>query len=570
MAIMIPEKPINVPVGSREDEMFIALTGLSDEYYVFYSFVLISNTEGILRESETDFVIFHPQKGIICLEAKAGHVFCRQGIWYYNDGQRMKHDGPYEQARMNKWKLKKYFDEKDMTDVWKRCKTLHAVWFPSVNKSELNGIQFPADGDKSITLTEESLDNIERDIDRIFALELPSKVETTITKAEAKRILDNVLCPSFDLVPSMISELSIKQNAFNRLLKEQANILNFLEDQPFAVINGAAGTGKTMIALEKARRHSEAGERVLFLCFNRFLRDYCKTNYAHSNIVYNTIDGFACSYCSTESADYSLLQEKLETAYYEGSFPFKHVIIDEGQDFGQDRIEEAEIIKLLETIVLSEEIGGSFYLFYDKNQLVQGHRMPKYIADSDCKLTLYRNCRNTENIAKTSMRPLGITSKPKMFSGCIVGEPPKVFVAETADKHKVYLETALKQLSDKKIKDVVILTCKTEGTSALSQFCSDGQYHWNGKSYRFTTCRKFKGLEADAIVLIDVDKRMLNGDESFNFYVGASRARFFLSVICQMSDEDCVEALRAIGSAPENKKTPKKALASALNALLTS
>ena len=70
MAIMIPEKPIEVPVGSREDEMFIALSGLSDEYYVFHSFVMISNTEGILRESETDFVIFHPKKGILCLEAE--------------------------------------------------------------------------------------------------------------------------------------------------------------------------------------------------------------------------------------------------------------------------------------------------------------------------------------------------------------------------------------------------------------------------------------------------------------------------------------------------------------------
>lgn len=569
MAIMVPEKPIDIPAGSREDEMFIALSELSDEYYVFHSFVLISNTEGILRESETDFVVFNPKKGILCLEAKAGHVYCAQGTWYYGSGLKMRHGGPYKQADMNKWKLQKYFEEKGMTDIWEKCKTIHAVWFPSVSKSELNRIQFPSDGDKSITLTEESLVSIEKDIDKIFAIELPSKVETTLSKVETKRILDNVLCPSFDLVPSMVSELGIKRNAFNRLLKEQVNLLNFLEDQPYAVVNGAAGTGKTMIALEKARRHSEVGERVLFLCFNRFLRDYCKANYSQSNVVYNTIDGFACSYCATESADYVLLQEKLETAYYEGTFPFKHVIIDEGQDFGQDRIEEAEIINLLETIVLSEEIGGSFYLFYDKNQLVQGNRIPKYIADSDCKLTLYRNCRNTENIAITSMRPLGVTSKPKMFSGCIRGESPKVFIAETAEKQRILLDTALKQISDKKVKDIVILTCKTESSSAISEFCSDGKYLCNGIYYRFTTCRKFKGLEADAIILIDIDKRTLSGDESFNFYVGASRARFYLSAICQMSDEDCIEALKAIDSTAAVNKRPKKALAAALNALLS-
>ena len=451
MAVMIPEKPVEIIAGSREDEMFIALSNLPDEYYVFHSFVLITNTEGILRESETDFVIFHPQKGILCLEAKAGHVRCHQGKWYYGSGVEMSRGGPFRQADLNKWKLQKYFEEKGMLDIWDKCKPIHAVWFPSISRKELNSIQFPSDGDRSITLTEESLTNTEKDIERLFAMELASGKEMAVSKAESKRILENILCPSFDLVPSMVSELGIKRNVFNRLLKEQANILNFLEEQPFAVINGAAGTGKTMIALEKARRHSENGERVLFLCFNRFLCDYCKANFAHSNIVYNTIDGFACSYCATETSDYPLLQERLENAYYEGSFPFKHVIIDEGQDFGQDRIEETEIINLLETIVLSEEVNGSFYLFYDKNQLVQGSRIPKYISDSDCKLTLYRNCRNTENIAITSMRPLGLNGKPKMFAGCIRGESPKVFISDSTEKQKTLLDTALKQLYEKKV-----------------------------------------------------------------------------------------------------------------------
>lgn len=567
MAIMIPSKPVIISEGSREDEMFIALSRLPDDYYVFHSFVLVTNTEGILRESETDFVIFNPQKGILCLEAKAGHVLCQRGIWYYGSGIQMKHGGPYRQADMNKWKLQRYFDEKGMLDIWGKCKVLHAVWFPSVRRIELNKIQFPSDAEKSITLTEESLLNIENDIERIFSLELPSAIKTSLSKGEVQRILDNVLCPSFNLVPSMISELGIKRNAFNRLLSEQVNILNYLEEQPYAVINGAAGTGKTMIALEKARRHSERGEKVLFLCFNKYLRDYCKTFFPSSNIVYNTIDGFACSYCGTAVADFRMLQEKLELAFYEGQFPFKHIIIDEGQDFGQERIEEANIISELETIALSESINGSFYLFYDKNQLVQGDRIPKYISESDCKLTLYKNCRNTESIAITSMRPLGSESKPKMFAGCVVGDSPKVFFSETEGKLKVFLDKALDQLEKKKIKDVVILTCKTEDTSVLSQYCFDGKYRHDGSEYRFTTCRKFKGLEADAVIMLDVNKKTLTKPGNQNFYVGASRARFFLTILCQMNSDECVETLMEFGI--KAAKRPQKALAAALNALLT-
>ncbi len=567
MSIMIPDKPGNVPEGSREDEMFTALSTLPNEYYVFHSFVIISNSDGVQRESETDFIIFHPEKGIICLEAKAGHVYCNNGTWFYGSGIPMKHGGPYRQADSNKWKLQKHFEDRGMYDVWEKCKTLHAVWFPSVSKNELNGIHFPADADRSITLTEESLSNIESDIDRIFRINLTAKTETVLTKREANRILENILCPSFDLVPSMVSELGIKRNAFNRLLKEQVNILNFLDDQPFAVINGPAGSGKTMIAVEKARRHAENGDKVLFLCFNKFLRDFLKKNFARDNVSYYTIDGFACAFCDSETADYKLLQDNLEQSYFAGDFPYKHIIIDEGQDFGQDRIEEMDIIQTLETIVLSDEIQGSFYLFYDKNQLVQGRKIPQYISDSDCKLSLYKNCRNTENIAVTSMRPLKSNSVPKMIQGCVKGESPRIYISESVERDKAFIDKVLMNLAEKRIMDVVILTCETEENSAFSKFVSDGKYICNGTIYRFTTCRKFKGLEADAIILVDVTKKTMKQSESLVFYVGASRARFFLSVVCQMSEDDCEKSLEELDI--YDYKRPKKALAAALNALLS-
>lgn len=55
----------------------------------------------------------------------------------------------------------------------------------------------------------------------------------------------------------------ISRMELNQLLYEQYRLLDFLEDQPTAVINGAAGTGKTMIAVEKARRNSIDGEAIM-------------------------------------------------------------------------------------------------------------------------------------------------------------------------------------------------------------------------------------------------------------------------------------------------------------------
>ncbi len=56
-----------------------------------------------------------------------------------------------------------------------------------------------------------------------------------------------------------------------RLTEEQMTVLEFVPDLPWVVIRGAAGTGKTLVAMEKARLLAAAGSRVLFLCYNREL-----------------------------------------------------------------------------------------------------------------------------------------------------------------------------------------------------------------------------------------------------------------------------------------------------------
>ena len=63
----------------------------------------------------------------------------------------------------------------------------------------------------------------------------------------------------------------------------------------------------------------------------------------------------------------------------------------------------------------------------------------------------------------------------------------------------------------------------------------------------FTTCRKFKGLEADAIILVDVNKYSIM-DNAKLFYVGASRARLQLKVLGDLSDIDCREVIEYLGS----------------------
>ena len=126
------------------------------------------------------------------------------------------------------------------------------------------------------------------------------------------------------------------------------------------------------------------------------------------------------------------------------------------------------------------------------------------------------------------------------------------------------IDTSIDELKAEGYSDIVILTCKTENESVLADKCKDGIYR---NKYRFTTCRKFKGLEADAVILIDVDGDTFNSKNVLIFYVGTSRARLKLDVITKLSDEDCVDILKNNLEYTGKIKKPKRELASALNAI---
>ncbi len=568
MAIMIPEKPREFDPRSREDIMFSALESLPDEYYVVHSFQVSKiRPDNSLYEGEADFVVFHPRKGILCIEAKATKVLYERGTWCYGDGKPMHSGGPVAQAKRAMYAVRDALRDHGMDELVNRCKFLYAVWFPFVTDDYLRRLTLPPDLPRELLLAEEALYDPSFYLERIFAMTEHGKTETSLNAAQASRIVNEILCPQFEIAPSASFDTDTRRILFHRLLKEQAAVLNFLEEQKTAVINGAAGTGKTLVAVEKAKRHAFRGEKVLFLCFNRQLRDHLAENYAHENIDYETVARFACRLGHTPEPDYALLNRLLEDMWEKGSFPYQHVVVDEGQDFGSDAIEEADVLSTLKAIVEEKE-NGSFYVFYDKLQLIQARKLPQFLADADCKLTLYRNCRNTENIAKTSLRPVSERS-PKLMENCIVGVPAKLHFCEDGEAVLGALDDTLDALLGDGIENIVILTCRKEADSVLAPYIENGLYPAGKKKIRFTTCRKFKGLEADAVVLVDVDEDTFLGGGGQNvllYYVGASRARLRLDILTTLDSDGCLRVLESLGKT-ERVKRPQRDLARALNAL---
>ena len=568
MAIMIPEKPRYFDPKSREDLMFSALERLPDDYYVVHSFQVNKiKPDGSLYEGEADFVIFHPKKGILCLEAKATKVRYEHGEWLYSDGRKMRSGGPVEQARRGMYAIKDYMRDHGMENLIDYCKFFFGIWFPLVPDYYIRGLTLPPDILKELVLAEEALDNPEFYLNRIFQFTDHGKTETTINETQAARIVNEVLCPQFEIAPTATFDVDTKRILFHRLLKEQASVLNFLEEQKTAVINGAAGTGKTLVAIEKAKRHACRGEKVLFLCYNSLLKNHLAGNYPNPNIDYYTIAGYACSVCRTSEPDYGMLCNTLLEMLENDSFPYQHVVVDEGQDFGSEVIEQADVLETLKTIIEDTKENGSFYVFYDKLQLIQARKMPQFLENADCKLTLYRNCRNTENIAKASLRPIA-NRNPKLMENYIVGVPVKLHFCKDAESVLGALDETLDGLLSEGIENIVILTCKKESDSCLADYLENGEYPAGKKKILFTTCRKFKGLEADAVIMVDVDESTFLGNDGQNvllYYVGASRARLHLDILTTLDATGSNMVLESLKK--ETSKRPQRDLARALNAV---
>jgi len=566
MAIMIPAIPHEYTEASQEGFLFAALSALPDDYYVFHSLKIASVRTNTFQENEGDFVVFNPNKGLICIEAKAGRVKYQNGQWFYGNDAPMHKGGPFRQADNIKWKIIDCIRDKGYDRIISRCKFFHAVWFPMLSVDDIKKIDLPTECTIEQILTKESLSNIEEDINRIFSIQMfvgRNELIQNLSQNDIQTLINRILCPQFDIFPSSSTDNDLKKVIFHHLLDEQKNVLDFMIEQKTATVNGAAGTGKTMVALEKARRNADVGERVLFLCYNIRLKRFLDENFKNDYIDFYTIDGYACRVCNTDKPNYAQLCEKLIEISEAGNFRYKHIIVDEGQDFGIDCIEENDVIQLLKEVVTEDPVNGTFYVFYDKLQLVQSRLVPGYIENADCKVTLYRNCRNTVNIAKTSVRPL-VDRRPLLKEGCIVGNPAVIHYCDDEKKVEKELDSILSDYSEKGIHDIIILTCKTESKSRISKQIKDDKYK---QKWEFSTCRKFKGLEADAVILVDLDMNSFDDQQALIYYVGTSRARLYLDIITELKDEECELILREKLKVSKKIRQPKKNLATALNAI---
>ena len=525
---------------SSEGECLVyeALSKLNNEYVIFHSYRWLGEINQRRSEGEADFVILHPQKGILSIEVKAGSIAYYNGNWIQTNRhtKESKIIDPVGQAAESQYRIQNYLRRHFNGQI---PVVGRAVWFPSVSIHDK--ITLPLEVNRDIIFDVGSLDNPAKDLDKAFSYwKLNLGVRGTELCIHDFKNVIKLLMPSFKIVESVASTAFESKRSYIQMTRQQASILNFLQEQPTAVIHGPAGTGKTMLAIEKANMLASKGEKVLYLCFNEFLVSYLKEHYKDTGIIFHNIRSLAEELMPHVECSISKIiprfTEYFQNEYDDCLWSYNNVVIDEGQDIPESILEHISI--------LTDMLNGHYYVFYDKNQYIMMHKSTQWLDTyGDCRLVLYKNCRNTAEIART----IGTTVeniKKDVYINDLSGIIPKgSFYKTPKELIAVVSDFVTRMLQDKlKVEDVVILTIDSVKNSMLQNTMHIGSIPISTTPKKghilFTSVRKFKGLEAKAILLIDIYVDKLD-DELHKrlIYVGCSRASTYL----QMAFYDNVE-----------------------------
>ena len=528
MAQMFPQKEDLCDVPYSEIRVYELLEKLPNTFYVFHSVQWVKRgSKWKSTWKENDFLILNKKLGCLVLEVKGGEIEYRDGVFRQintetrevNTLNPKKKNDPLSQAIDGIYHYRNLIN-KITSDLDDRFPIEAAVWFSNSEiHSKISHFPLKYREVSSAVLGDEDFSKGSQAIYDIFDFYF-NREKTIISDEEFKKILE-IIAMDFELITAPAARKGEYDNTFLKLTNEQLGLLDYISEQKNATIQGVAGTGKTLIAKEAARRFGLEGKKVLFLCYNKFLYINLMHRYPYDNVTYYNIHTLISKYrpgvdSSTANARVAALQQidwdELE---------FDDVIIDEAQDF-----ENKEILYFKD---LAELRNGHFFAFYDKNQLITTREIPSWIVDADCKLLLTKNCRNTREIALTSYNVIDVELNQKIMM--VSGEQTSLCFAVANELQKLgYL---LRLLTGDKygydLSDIVILSLKKEEDSILYNINNIGGVQIlrekSNSALFFTTSRKFKGLESRVIIVIDIDESCFSSDDKKrNFYVACSRA----------------------------------------------
>ena len=551
MALMYPTSLPDDVASAAERRLFrLFQAQLPDDFVVLHSVEWLVRERRFDRDGEADFLIVHPDLGILVLEVKGGGVRVddQSGTWSTVDRHGEEHvlkRSPFDQAKHNAYALRDKLEEMPATRPFE-YRVEYGVALPDVTVGS-DGIGAYGHREKIIDSTD--LPALEAAVRRVMG---PPGEVSPLPKAAVDAVVD-AFKPVREIVRRGLNAETLEaEEQIIRLTEQQYRVLDGLRLNTRALISGCAGSGKTMLALEKARRLAREGSRVLFTCFNRALAEWIREQLrgeppeVSGNVEVHHYHSLAYRWCDragvqippvpddgTQHHFSKVVPEKFLEAIERTEERFDAVIVDEGQDFKTDWF-----VTLL--YLLRDEDRGVYYIFYDDNQRI--YTQEAVFPFDGVRYSLSVNCRNTQRIHEAVIR---------YYRGAL---PPTVQGPEGREIELVDarggrplngLSRALHRLvTEERVprNHIVVLTPNSEAKSALKEGARVGTVELTWKpnpgpnQVRVATIYSFKGLESPIVVVAELDRLAARGTYDAVLYVALSRARSHVVVVGELPE----------------------------------
>lgn len=521
-------------------------------------------------QGEADFVVMVPGLGILVLEVKASRRIIRQdGKWY--SGQRMEPmTDPFDQVNRAKHAIREVLGEPLSRSVF----ISDAVVFTDVDQLPDSSEWRPDQVIDARSMTPDGLvASIEASLRNSANHFLRSIGKTrssgfTALSEKAMKEAFAILRPDFEVGLSFKVRRQQTEEELVRFTSEQFGALDAMRSNPRVVFEGPAGTGKTFMAVEAARRALDDGDRVLFVCRNVGLADYLSVTLAshsasdclfvgtfHSYLMRlsdlrPTVGTDVRSFFDSVLPDAALeilTGPKAERTANGTLRSFDCLIIDELQDL----VSTDHLAILASLLDPREGHPGRFLAFGDPaNQAFFEDRPVSQVRQeinahfgSYASYTLLDNCRNTRRMVDMVEAAVHLDPRYRSVRRSDDGHEPTTHYVNEADGSTT-LARALERLNTAGYanSDIVVLSMRRE-EDALATKVRDPR--WRGRlsthrkplspdDVRCASVYQFKGLESPVVVLTDVSLETLGGRRE-PLYVGLTRATERLVILVERS-----------------------------------
>ncbi|WP_020508224.1 nuclease-related domain-containing DEAD/DEAH box helicase [Lamprocystis purpurea] len=475
------------------------------------------------RFGEIDFLIVG-RPGIFVLEVKGGGVACHNGFWEYTDRAGQGHtspEGPFRQAQSALHGLMSKLQNRFPESIWSQFTIGYAVVFPDCDWM-IAGTEW----DPEMLADMRTSRNLERWLSGLFAYwRRKDPRQRREPDDDALAAVKRFLRPEFDVAVPLHVHVEEVERQVVSLTEDQMWMVDVAEANPRLLCSGGAGTGKTFLALELARRWAAMGLKVLLTCRSAWLRHWLATRFA--------IPGIAVSIA--DAAPLAARRLAIDR--------FDALIVDEGQD-----LLNLVTLDRLDGILVGGLERGRWCFFHDINN--QAGYVDSPHPDALDRLTSYgpvlvplkTNCRNTRQILELVQASLGAdmgvrgTGNGPQVRLCRVKSKPEAarilqVELERLINHGGLQPDAISILSPRPFPDSAAALLPAGPNSPILVLDEYSMRHFPPPGISFAEIAHFKGLENEAVVVIDLADPLTDPSPGTEHYVGMSRARTLLSLI---------------------------------------